>query len=162
MHALNNALAGDGHAAVFTPSDMRDACSVVVSESLWPDADGIVSNAQVAEDHATATGWYSDQVMAMVLQQTFQYTLSLTPLWCNPNVLQDPEIVGAIVNKERQQHWVALKQEAGTIYLLDSQDRPRALSHDEYIQLITEPTCLAYDLPLSLCIAIFRLFAGLF
>ena len=60
--------------------------------------------------------------------------MSLEPLHVNPTVIRG--CVGAVVNI-RNRHWVALRCDAGHIWLLDSQEpEPQILSETEYKAII--------------------------
>ena len=133
-HALNNALGGDH---LFTDEDLERACDLLIWESMIPDDNGML-NPEVREDHVADDGWYSDQVMSKELQASRAYALKLTPLHVNVNDLEDPKVVGAIVN-QRNQHWVALKRVGGDIWLLNSSAHsPRILPYEEYLRFVRQ------------------------
>ena len=60
-HALNNALAFAGEDRI-TDAEMEQACEVVVSESLYPDDNAIVSDPQTRGDVDISAGSYQPYV----------------------------------------------------------------------------------------------------
>ena len=137
-HALNNVLGGEGH-IIFTNEHLKDACDGVVFESLIPDREGgVPADPTSHEDHMGDNGWYSEQVLAETLRRTFLYELCLQPLHCNPNVIYEDEVVGAVVNQDNV-HWVALKRVEDHLWLLNSTEpQPETLSWSQYMSLINE------------------------
>ena len=124
-HALNNVFGGE---LTFTDADLSEACATLVRESLVPDDNGVVSDAQVRGDHEGRHGWYSLAAMNMALRRTFQYELQLgRQLRFDVNALEESGVVGAIANTNDGSHWVALKRVHGTTWLLDSLRQPAVL-----------------------------------
>jgi hypothetical protein len=134
-HALNNALAGE---ATFTNGDLTQACDTVVMESWIPDDYGRLMDPQQRQWHERASGWYSDQVLAMALRRTFHFELRLgLQVHLDLNVIEELSTVAVIVNKDNA-HWVAIKKVGDTIWLLDSTLRPRSISFAEYLRFVTK------------------------
>ena len=132
-HALNNALGGE---LIFTNADLSTACDVLIAESCFPDANGVL-DIQRREDHESAAGWYSEEVLATALRASLHYELLLQPLKQNVNKLMEENIVGAICNKNNQ-HWIAFKYVDGAVWLLDSVSRPQRLSHESYVRFVND------------------------
>ena len=123
---------------------MTQACDTLIMESLIPDDNGMISNAQIRGDHEhRRSGWYSAAVMEMVLRRTLRFELRLgLQLRENVNAIFEEDIVGAVVNL-RGRHWVALKVVHDVIWLLDSCDAPKPISEAEYKTYINRYPCRA-------------------
>jgi len=127
MHALNNAVGR----AWQTVEDMQNACDVYLASKRME------GSVEIRAEHARPSGWYSSEVLGEAVNATsmrrvgrVEYIMSLQQLSVNPSILRS--CVGAVVNVCNR-HWVALRYDAGVIWLLDSQEhRPQALSETEY------------------------------
>lgn len=124
-HALNNIVG----AAVFTNSDLTEACEYFLDEYLATH--GIRAP---RHHHEKRQGWYSSEVLARTLTN-HSMELLLEPLHRNPDRLFDEDILGAVVNQGNA-HWVALKYVDHCVWLLDSLDGPQLLSNDEYLAFV--------------------------
>ena len=116
---------------------MTEACTI----HLWEMEFELSTERR--EDHESATGWYSEAVMATALQVKDNiYMLDLNnPL--KPNDEDDlhriygPDVMGVVVNKF-QTHWYAFKVVNERIWLLDSTEEPRIVTFQEFLECIEE------------------------
>ena len=114
LHALNNAIGFE----LLWPQDMTAALKVFLQESLM---EGSLENPAW---HASATGWYSEAVMATALrvkQNIFKLDLD-NPVQnsaVSRGRLYDASVVGMVVN-EHNTHWTAVRYVEGRIWKLDS------------------------------------------
>ncbi|MCP4239190.1 MAG: hypothetical protein GY772_01375, partial [bacterium] len=116
LHALNNAL-GE---AVFTAPDLSAATDQVLFETNLPPVEGAAPpEPTLRRQHELPSGWYSEEVLAMALLSTFQFAFDQTPAHDRLWVLNDVDVVGALVNLPRQ-HWMALRCFSGEVWLFDS------------------------------------------
>ncbi len=127
LHALNNCVGR----RLFTVEDLSAATDHVLLElSLPPYEGGPLLELPLREDHETATGWYSEQVLATALLASFRYAFNPTSLAHPPErraLLADPALAGALVN-DPGRHWMALRVLLGDVWLLDSlEPEPRRL-----------------------------------
>jgi len=98
---------------------------------------------EIRADHARADGWYSSEAIAAALTTTsmkkfgrVQYTMSLKPLYKHPEEIHNA--VAAVVNVD-DRHWVAVRAQAGEIWLLDSQERrPIRMTQEAYQKFVSK------------------------
>ena len=134
-HALNNVCGGEAH---FTNQDMTDACDVLVQESLIPDDNGVLSDPQDRAWHERPNGWYTDAVLDLALRRTFRFELRRgLQMRYNINLIEDPSVVGIIVNKNNA-HWVAIKKVHDDFWLLDSCYAPKTITYQAYVRYVNE------------------------
>ncbi|MCP4239067.1 MAG: hypothetical protein GY772_00725, partial [bacterium] len=106
--------------AVFTAQDLRDATEQVLFEANLPPVEGAAAPEPTQRrEHELASGWYSEEVLAMALLSTFRFAFDQTPAHDRLWVFNDLDVVGALVNLPRQ-HWMALRCLSGEVWLLDS------------------------------------------
>ncbi|CAJ1448949.1 unnamed protein product, partial [Effrenium voratum] len=125
LHALNNAIGQP----LFGPADMEAALDWYMHSTRELE--------QSWEEHATASGWYSIQVLYTALHTkgmaTFhrlQWTLVLKPPCAERH---EVEASVAVLQNHHNRHWVVLKAKEHRVYLFDSLCASPKLLADEQV-----------------------------
>ena len=113
--------------------DMQRAVEIYLQEIGWE------GNPEKRSEHCALGGWYSIAVMAKAITSKsmenagkVEYVLDMRPLCQNPDRIYSSVVLGAIVNIDNK-HWVALRNVADKLWLLDSlRGRPVALTEKEF------------------------------
>ena len=111
----------------------RNICAPVSTRGVCVGGGG---GAETLENHVATSGWYSTEVIALVMSTSLrrsgsmEYVMSFEPLHLKPERLHCA--VGAVVNVGGN-HWVALRSVKGQVLQIDSQGGdPRPLTSVEY------------------------------